>query len=321
MRDEEYKILEEYEIISSEWICSLDLSVNEDAIIINRSNDFFEGVDRQKGKLYAMRSLVFNGVSVGAACFLKDLMTTFSEAENIDELYNKYTNISIEKIQKDLIAIIDRVKKHGKITEYEELFLREISLGNKSKKALMREFNITYKNIEKAVDSLKNETEWCYGYNHQWVKERVNSLCGGEIDFCWDIESFSKEKHIEESRCREIIGAIISNQKIIIDRDFEHFVILINKFVANEKLELEERNSLHKYINTIVRNIFDAEKRYYLDEAKELIDRGLTHIDDINKYSVLSALDKYKIEWAMEKLGTKPNHHIRRRNKMSDFLE
>ena len=302
------------------WIKAEPGWEKEDIILYTDSFVFFEQED-VSGKACARKAIDLSGTTMSAVEIFRELFETYYESKSVDETLNKYETVTTEEFCDSVISIVDRVKKHKKISEKEEKILLVLFCGEKSKKRIVKEGICSYKEIDEAYYKFMQEIQWCYGFRNQINTHRAEQFNAGELCFCYSLKDFADMHLIDEHILKKIVFTVIDCQKSLEKPERDFITSAIEKDNYENRFSVAERERLNEIVNKIIKYFYECEKCFYRIEAKQLIENKITHIHDIHKYCTINALDYWKTIRAIEKLGVKPNHHIRRRKHLTKIFD
>lgn len=305
------------------WIpCEPEWKKDDIIVFVGDSLIFYERDDsaQHNDVVYARKAIQYSGVSMCAVEIFNAIFETYNEASNINVTLREFEELSKEKLESSILSIVDRVKKHNKIDDIQEKILLELFKGEKTKKQLVEE-GCTYQDIDKAYYSFINEMQWCYGFKNSWNTHRAAQFNKGELCFCYSQKKFSKKYSVPIFLVKRIICDVIDGQNIL-SKDEENFVrTVIENDDYENSISPNKRKDFKECINKIVKYFCECEKEFYNSEAKILIENRVIHIHDIRKACLEKGLNYWRITHTMEKLGVKPNHHIRHRNYLKKLLD
>jgi len=264
-----------------------------------------------------------DGLSSAEIKIIKELLSTYREMSDINLTLREFDKLSKEQFDKALTELLACVKRHKKISEHEEKFLYDLLSGNKTKKSLYETGVCSPDELERAYNKFVSEMQWCYGYKQPYIEHRTKNFSNGIIEFSWTIDSFIKEYNIETVLLLNIFEKILHSKAWLKGESKKTFFELFSKYCRNVIDSQEEREALLQYFDEINTKFKKGVYSLYSENAKRLISEKKTHIHDIGADCKESGLNYYRLCSAMEKLGVKPNHHIRRRysQRLKDFLE
>lgn len=308
---------------NGEKYIDIDLQIaEEDYVIIN--NTFFEysSCYSRIGECVIRKCDEIDSVSNAEITILKALMTTYKEISDINNTLTAFSNLTTEELYKSLSELLACVKRHGKITEKEALFLFDVLSGSKTKKQLMGENICTYDELNSAYGKFVDEMQWCYGYKKPYIENRAKAFFNGDIEFLWNPSTFLAEYSIDKTILGNVLKNILRSNKLVDDSERRSLVPLLQKYLSKTELNLKQRIELSELCKKIVVR-FECEIEFlYLGIAQKLINDNKTHIKDIVACARQTGYCEHLISFAMRKLGVKPNHHIRRRTELlRKFLE
>jgi len=320
-------ILDEKSIIekvkNGEKYIDIDLQIDEeDYVIID--NTFFEysSCYSRIGECIIRKCDEIDSVSNAEITILKALMATYKEISDINNTLTVFSNLTKEELYKSLSELLACVKRHGKITEKEALFLFDVLSGSKTKRQLMDENICTYDELNSAYGKFVDEMQWCYGYKKPYLENRAKAFFNGDIEFLWNPITFLTEYNIDKTILGNVLKNILRSNRLVDDNERRSLMPLLQKYLSKEELDLKQRIELSEMCKKIIIR-FEGEIEFlYLDIAQKLITDNKTHIKDIAACARQTGYCEYLISFAMRKLGVKPNHHIRRRSEiLKKFLE
>lgn len=282
-----------------------------DIILYDRDLVLFEQ-DPISDALHARRSLVLNGTSLCAVEIFKKQFQTYRECEDIDASMDRIEDGSMEKFFNSITTIVDRVKKHNKISDKEEEILLLLLKGEKSKKSLVREGLCTYGEITEAYSGFMSEMQWCYGFKNPVNIYRAKQFNSGELCFCHSVRDFADALSVDVDTLKKILFTVIDSQ-IPLEKSERDFVAsAVTKDNFENEFSVEQRERLGAIVHKAVEYFYEYEKEFYRNEADELIKKEIVYIRDIYEYCTISAFDYSKMLYAIRKAGVNPVHRRRR---------
>jgi len=304
----------------------LDFEIEEDAVVIISAdtNIYYEHEYHYSfDKKYLVRRCdEIDGISSAEIKIANELLSNYREMADVSITLSEFKDLSKENLEKSLTEILACVRRHNKISEQEEKILFGVFSGHETKKHLFESGICTPKELNSAYKRFVSEMEWCYGYKRPYIEHLAKNFNFGNIEFYWTPETFAKEYKVEGSVLLEIFKKILHSKLLLRGASKKLFFEIFGKYSKDGIETQAEREQMIKYLDELTGNFKKEVFRVYTKIAQKMIDNHQTHIDDINPICKENGYNYHKACHAMEHLGVRPNHHIRRRgNYLKRFLD
>lgn len=238
---------------------------------------------------------------------IDDLFSVYYEIGSIEKAEAEYSRDK-EYIFDKTAALLERVKKRGKIDDVQYDALYKIFIGIESKKSLLKDGKYTIDLINDAYHEATNEIPYCYPERDKAAEYYISLFNDGEIQFVWNMDLFAAYHNIEKGILRKILATVFSDDEI-------------ESFCNQDTLTAEEKSELKSRAEDKFHYIQKWRREFYMGVAKELIDNKTTHVKEISEYANENGYNFYAIVNCMKILGVTPNYHHFEGISLSDFFE
>ena len=259
----------------------------------------------------ADRTVFINDVSCGAVSIFEKLFESYNEIADLSDTVSKFDSVTWEKLYSDMESIVKRVYMHKAISSKQAQILTCIFQNKKTKKQLVEEGFCTYDEINDAHRRFTDELEYCYAFKKEWIIDRANGFCTGDLQFKYSLSKFSKAYGVDRLVLEKIAEIVICGCGGISEKERE----IILSAMEDDNYESDPSEERRKIIDVIAKKIIkwfnECEKKLYTAHAEMLTKIGITNLFQIKEYCARNGLSDRKVCSRMKALGVTIDSHRR----------
>ncbi len=259
----------------------------------------------------ADRTVFINDVSCGAVSIFEKLFESYNEITDLDDTVSKFDSVTREKLYSNMESIVKRVHMHKAISDKQAQILTYIFQNKKTKKQLAEEGFCTYDEMNDAHRRFMDELEYCYAFKKEWIIDRANGFCGGDLQFKYSLSKFAKTYGIDRSVLEKIAESVICGCGRISEKEREMILSVIEHDNYESDLSEERRKIIDEIAKKIINWFNVCENMLYTAHAEMLKKIGITNTCQIREYCVRNGLIDWKVCSRMKALGVTIDRHHR----------